>query len=118
MRGSFKKKTSIASESFDLCDLLMNAASNHYFLENGQNDPSSVNVITYHHYCAYVCVHMSDSLITIPEWNSCLERSCGWGWWGCRGRDKVEYRASYFIYLFIFCIAGERKEILKLKGND
>lgn len=33
--------------------------------------------------------------------------------------DKVGYTASYFIYSFIYlCIAGERNEILKLKGND
>lgn len=30
------KRAGAASESFDLCDLLMNAVSNHRFLENGQ----------------------------------------------------------------------------------
>lgn len=75
MQGGFKR-VSAAAESFDLCDLLMNAGSNQGFTENGQKWSL---ICETNHLLPLLCVcgseSVCDTLITIREWKSCLEWS-------------------------------------------
>lgn len=124
-QGGFKR-VGAASESFELCDLLMNAGSNHHFPENGQKwslicEPNHLLPLLC--VCVYVCececVWLSvwlPSLNEIVVWNDPMEAGVVGGGGGrlfffffFLRREAAELRQSER-RLFIFCVRSWREQ--------